>query len=256
MKGLPRSLARGMRSDDDDTGQEFTFLGGNSIKAIHSALQALGAIKASSVTALTDNSGGGTANGTIEAIGNVTPAAVGTNDAAQLAASVAANLTAVNALKEIAGQVQAINAVVPALGGALVDSLTGTAADKTIAAITVNGSGVGASMVGAPALVAWFTSMKDRIAQLRYHTNKICVACGVTPLVDSSGGTESRSLTVADVTVISGTATGADALTNAIVKQTDYNAKMQLLADAVKELATKLNACRSATGITMEIVAQ
>lgn len=242
MKGLPRSLGRANPA--------------NNRVADTASLQSLARIAASSVTALTDNSGGGTADGTINAVGNITPAAVGSNDAAQLASSVAANLTAVNALKELIAQAQAINAVVPALGGALTDSLTGTAADKTIGAITVNGSGVGASMVGAPALTAWFTAMKNRVAQLTYHVNKICVACGVAALTDTSGGSLSTSLTFADVTVISGTATGADAVANAIVKVSDYNAKMQLLADAVKEIATKLNACRSATGGILGAVVQ
>ena len=240
-RGLPRSMGRNSPA--------------NNRAADNASLHSLAKIAASSVTALTDNSGGGTADGTINAIGNITPALLGTNDAAQLAASVAANLTAVNALKELIAQTQAINAVVPALGGTLTDSLTGTAGDKTIGAITVNQSGVGASMVGAPAVTAWFTSMKNRIAQLRYHVNKIAIACGVSTLIDSSGGTATGSRTFADVTVISGTATGADAGANAIVLAADYNAKMQLIADAVKEIATKLNACRSATGGVMSVVA-
>ncbi len=241
MKGLPRSLGR---------------VNDGVVGAVHnSALHSLARIAAYSVTALTDNSGGGTADGTIDAIGNVTPAAVGSNDAAQLASTIVANLTAVNALKEIIYQTQAINAVVPALGGALVDSLTGTGGDHTIDAITVNGSGVGSSMVGAPAMIAWFSSMKNRIAQACYHVNKIAVACGVDELIDESGGTPSTSRTFADVTVVSGTATGADALTHAVVLVADYNDEMQLLADAVKELATTLNACRSATGGAMAVVA-
>lgn len=241
-KGLPRSLGR---NNDEVSG------------AVHlSVLHSLGRIAASSVTALTDNSGGASANGTMEAIGNVTAAAVGSNDAAQLAASVAAALTATNALKELIAQAQAINAVVPALSGALVDNITGTAADHTIGAITVNGSGVGASMVGYAAVAAWFTTTKARLSQLAIHTNKIALACGTAVVIDSLGVVSpSTSVTFADVAVLSGTATGADAVANAIVLVADFNAKMVLVANAVKEIATVLNACRSATGGVMGVVA-
>jgi len=240
MKGLPRSLKRSTRGYSPVDRTE---------------LKSLARIAASSITALTDNSGGSAADGTVAAIGNVTPAVLGSNDAAQLASSVTANLTAVDAYKELIAQMNAFQAVVPALPSVITDSLTGTAADKTIGAITVNGIGVGTSMVGAPALVAWFTAMSNTAAQLAAYANRFCVACGVAPLVDNSGGLAPLGMTVANVTVISGTATGADAGANAIVKVTDYNAKMQLLADFVKEVAAKLNACRSATGGALTTVA-
>lgn len=245
MKGLPRSLGRANPA--------------NNRVADNAMLHSLAKIAASSVTALTDNSGGATANGTIEAIGNVTAALLGSNDAVQTVSGAAAMLTAKDALKELMAQTQAINAVVPALGGTLTHSaFTGTAPDKTIGAITVNASGVGTAMASYGEIFDWFEAITERISQLRYHVNKICVACGVGPLADALGVVASQSLTFDEVAAISDdTATGLDDEDpqDAIVKIADFNAKMVLVANAVKEIATKLNACHSATGGVMGAVA-
>lgn len=231
-------------------------------KAEHSMLQMLARITASSLTALTDNSGGAAGNGTIEAVGNVTNAVLGSTDCAQKAASEAALLTATDALSEIVGQCANIHAKVPALDGTLVNSIGGTAPDLTIGALTVGGTGVGASLASAAGVKAVVTALKNGISQATYHVNKLVVACGAEtttngPIVDLSGGVLSTSLTFAAISSGTGTATSGADITdaNAAVKQSDFNAIMVLLANAIKELATKLNACRNATGGTMEVVA-
>jgi hypothetical protein len=230
-------------------------LSSNQYKVERQLAQSVGRIAATGVTALTDNSGGASADGTIGAIGAVTAAAVGSNDALQAAAGGAGLLTVVNALKEIAAKCNTFNGKVPALGSGITDSLTGTAADGTIAAVTVSYSGVGASMASFTDVDAAVTALTNRIATLALAVNKLCTACGVSELTDSSGGRANTLLVLDDVTTTLTTATGADNTTHAIVLAADFAAKAALLAAAVKELATKLNALRdSSTGYLVATV--
>lgn len=225
--------------------------------ALRGLAQNVARIAASAVPALVDNSGGASADGTLDAIAAFTPAVLGTNDAAQKAALEAGFATSVDALKEIVAQCNQLHAKVPALAGVLVDSLSGTGADGTIGAVTTSYSGVGASMASATGANAVLANIRNRIAQLGYSVDMLCVACGVPPLVDNSGGLDSTSLVIADVAVTTGTAaSGADtSAANAIVKAANATAVMGSVAAAIKELASKLNACRSATGGTALVVA-
>lgn len=225
--------------------------------AMRGLAQNVARIAASAVPALVDNSGGAAADGTLDAIAAFTAASLGTNDAAQKAALEAGFATAVDALKEIAAQCNQLHAKVPALGGVLVDNLSGTATDGTIGAITTSYSGVGASMASAAGANAVLANIRNRIAQLGYAVDTLCVACGVSPLIDNSGGLDSTSLVVADVSTSTGAAaSGADSgAANAIVKATNASAVMGSVAAAIKELATKLNACRSSTGGTALVIA-
>lgn len=197
-------------------------------------------------TDLTDNSTGAAADGTIGAIPQVTKAAVGTNDAAQKAELEAAFGNVVDALKEIIARVEAIRGKVPFYGAALVDNLSGTAADGTIGAIDKVMTGVGASMAKAADVQTVVSALRDRIAQATYWVNLCAEACGKTLITDNSGGTKSFSKTFAAVTTTVSTASGADATTNAIVKATDMGTTLTAMADAVAELAAKLNACTGA----------
>lgn len=225
--------------------------------ALRGLAQTVARIAASAVPALVDNSGGGSADGTIDAIVAFTPAAVGTNDAAQKAALETGFATAIDALKEILAQCNQLHVKVPALGGALVDNLAGTTADGTIGAVTVSYSGVGTSMASAAGANAVLASIRNRIAQAGYSVDTLCVACGVAPLIDNSGGLDSTSLVFADIATSTGAAaSGADSGTaNGIVKAANANAVMAAVAAAIRELATKLNACRSATGGTALVIA-
>lgn len=225
--------------------------------ALRGLAQNVARIAASAVPALVDNSGGASADGTLDAIAAFTPAVLGTDDAVQKAALEAGFATVVDALKEIVAQCNQLHARVPALTGVLVDNLSGAGADGTIGAVTTSYSGVGASMASAAGANAVLANIRNRIAQLGYAVDILCVACGVSPLVDNSGGLDSTSLVVADVAVTTGTAaSGADSGTaNAIVKAANVTAVMGSVAAAIKELAAKLNACRSATGGTALVVA-
>lgn len=226
--------------------------------AICAILQAQARIAASAVTALTDSSGGATANGTIEAIGSFTKAVVGSTDAAQKAELEASFANITDAFKELIAQANAIHAKVPALDGVLVDSITGTAVDGTIGAIDATMTGVGTSMASAAGANAVLANIKNAVSQLVYHVNKLAVACGVTPIVDLSGGKLSFGLTFADISEGTGTAaSGADTTdANAIVKATDAGTVLGKAANAVKEIATVLNSCRNATGGTLSAVAK
>jgi len=218
--------------------------------AMRGLAQSLARIAASTVADLVDNSGGQTADGTIEAIGSFVPAALGSSDAAQKAELEAGFANTTDALKELIAQINLLNARVPALTGALVDNIVGTAADGTIAAIDVSYTGVGTAMASAAGANLVLTRLKNAVAQLALHVNKLAVACGSPAVVDLSGGTPTFSLAFADIPEGTGTAaSGADATAaNAIVKAADASAVMQKLANAVKELATKLNALGDATG--------
>lgn len=230
--------------------QIFRVDGNGLTPAMRGLAQSLARIAASTVTDLVDNSGGQTANGTIEPIGSFVPAALGSSDAAQKAELEAGFANATDALKELIAQVNLLNARVPALGGALVDNIVGTAADGTIAVLDVSYTGVGTAMASATGANVVLTRLKNAVAQLVLHTNKLAVACGAAEIVDLSGGTPAYSLVFADIPEGTGTAaSGADATAaNAIVKAADASAAMQKLANAVKEIATKLNALGDATG--------
>jgi hypothetical protein len=225
--------------------------------AMRGLAQSVARIAASAAPALVDNSGGAAVDGTLDAIASFTPAALGSNDAVQKAALEAGFATAVDALKEIVAQCNQLHARVPALGGPLVDALSGTAADGTIGSVTISYSGVGAAMASATGANAVLASLRNRIAQLGYAVDTLCVACGVPPLVDNSGGLDSTSLVVGDVSTSTGAAaSGADAsAANAIVKAANAAVVMGSVAAAIKELAAKLNACRSSTGGTALVIA-
>src|SRR5262245_47261703 len=144
---------------------------GELAEAVRGLAQYQAAVKldTAAVTALT-NSAGGFANGTINEIGNVTPALLGTTDCAQKAGFESALGTVKDAIAEIVAKLNAIRAVVPAFP-ALTDSTGGTAADGTVAAITVALTGVGTSLASAAGSQAVITRLKDAISQARHFTN-------------------------------------------------------------------------------------
>lgn len=180
-------------------GQVYRVDGNGLTPAMRGLAQALARIAASTVADLIDNSGGQTANGTLEAIGSFTPAALGTNDAAQKAELEAGFANATDALKELIAQANLLNARVPALNGPLVDNIVGTAADGTIAAIDVSYTGVGTAMASATGANVVLARLKNALAQLTLHVNRLAVACGAAEIADLSGGKPVYSLTFADI---------------------------------------------------------
>ncbi|MBS7812351.1 hypothetical protein [Roseococcus pinisoli] len=208
----------------------------------------LARVAATAVPAITDSSGGGAADGKVDAIGLATKAVLGTTDAAQAAATIAALGTVTNALGELVAQANAIAAKVPV--GTLSNSMGGAAPSGTIAAITTALTGVGASTANAAKVNAALSVMTDRVSTVVTFVNRLCVATGIAPMVDNSGGTPERGLPgaavalaampqIAAITASSGADT-SDA--NAVVKVADMNLRLVALAASVKEVATKLNA--------------
>lgn len=203
---------------------------------------------------LTDNSGGAAANGTIEAVVTPTLAVLGSTDATQKAEFEAGALNVVDALKELIARMNTIVAKVPAFA-ALTDSLVGTAADGTIAVIDATYTGVAASMAKGLDVQTIIAELKSRVSQAAYHVNRVATACGQVPVIDSLGVTKVFSSTFAVTTATVSTASGADATSaNAIIKVADAGVFMAALAAAIKELATKLNACTGTTPATVPVV--
>src|SRR6516225_1060545 len=95
--------------------------------ALKSLAENQAVIAAAAVTDLVD-SGGGTANGTIEAPVTVTSAALGSSDCAQKAALETAFGTVKDAVSEVVRQLNLVRAVVPAFA-ALTNSTGGTTPD-------------------------------------------------------------------------------------------------------------------------------
>lgn len=206
---------------------------------------------AATVADLTDNSGGAAANGVIAAIPLPVAAA---GPGVTKADAEAALVTVKNALTEIAAKVVAVQAKVPAT--ALTNSIGGSAADGTIAAITKNTANGADTFVRAAGMIGVARIVIDDVATLARQVNALARATGVTPLVDNSGGQAlyGAAVTVAALSTDTGTAsTGADATTNATVTATTANAFLSAVADAVKELATTLNAI-TADGTPVPVV--
>jgi len=215
---------------------------------------ALGAV----VTITGTTAAGAGANGFVVAptvAGNVTVGSIVamhggvTAPGAQKAALEAALVTVRDGLAEIAAKCTTINGKVPALTASITDNSGGATADGTIGAITQVLTAVSTSFASAAGFRAALTTYTAAIATLAVEVNKLAVATGQTPLVDSSGGVPAYTNTVSAVSVTTGTATsGADVTdANAGVTITNANAILVAMADAVKEMATKLNAIVSAS---------
>lgn len=151
-----------------------------------------------------------------------------------------------DALTELAAQINVIAAKVPA--ASVTGTLGGAAADLTIAAIDASMTAVSTSLASAAGTNALVSAYRDVVATLAAQTNRLAVACGLSELTDSSGGTPVYSGALPALVTTTGTAvTGADATANAGVLATGANTMLASFAAAVKELATKLNACTSAS---------
>jgi hypothetical protein len=166
----------------------------------------------------------------------------------------------VDGLKEIFAQAELLRAKVPAFA-AIVDSVTGTPADATIAAITVTFTPVAADMASAADAIILIDALKGRVAQAIVLVNALAVAGGKAPLVDNSGGVRPPLVagvfptTFAEVATGIPNATGADALTHAVVFVGDAQLTFTAFADAIAEMAAKLNELTAAFDGVMPVVA-
>jgi hypothetical protein len=227
---------------------------GTLASVIRSVLQNQTVIAAGTITDLTDN-GGGTADGDIEAAVILANHALSGTDSAQKAATEAAFGTVRDALSEVLRQANLIRAVVPAFP-ALTNNLGGTAPDGTVGAITKTVNGVGTSLASAVGVRSVYAAHYAAVLQATHFVNQLCEAVGVTPVAVPQGAVPGVSTTFAALSTDTGAAVdGSDATNaNAGVLATEVSAALTHLADAVKELTTKLNAVTSGTP-TITVVA-
>lgn len=224
---------------------------------IRAQLQWAARISASAVAALVDNSGASAANGTIEAVPAFT-LAVQTNAGVQKAEFDAAIATVRDGICELIAQSSALAVKVPAFA-ALVDNTGGPVADGTLDAVSHSFTAVATSFASAASANTILAAYKNAFAQLAVFANKLAVASGVTGVIDLSGGVVTYAtlgtfpvLSVTSVTAVSGADITA---ANAGFTKVQGDLTFGVLANAAKEIATVLNACRSATGGTIGAVA-
>lgn len=214
--------------------------------AIRGVAQTLAIRSASTVTDLVDNSGGGAGNNVLANIPDFTPSAVGSNNAVAKAEAETAAGGVVNGLANIREQINLIRATIPDVFSDLVDNMGGTpGVSKTIAAIDVSATGAGSSLASAAGMNTLFRTLRGRIFQLATHVNKLAVATGLTPLtIQLADFTAVHTGTLAAVSTNTGTAvTGASAAdATACVLKTEWDARQLLLANAIADMAAKLNA--------------
>jgi hypothetical protein len=200
-------------------------------------------VVAGTLTDLTDNSGGAAADGTIGAIPLASTAPL-TGDTCPTKAEVETTFGEIkNALTEIAAQVVAVAAVVPAFTPT--NSIGGTAADGTIAVVDVAFAGDTSGRVALTGFNAFITAARLLVAELARDVNKLCYATGVTQLVTTALPT----LTTYDTTYAALSTDTGTAATNGLTSVTDTEAEASVVAltAAVKELSTKLNVITGAT---------
>lgn len=195
------------------------------------------AVSATTLADLTDNGTGAAANGTVNAI-TIPPAFTEAATAsAQKAGFETALGTVKNALTEIAAKVVAAKAIIPATD--ITQAVGGTSPDGTIAAITKSLTAVNTSIAAYAGSKTVCENIRNYIATLVCEMNKLCVAVGVTKLVDQTGGAIISPATLGALSIDTGTAVDGTALSG--ISKAGGDAFLTACADAVKELSTKWN---------------
>lgn len=205
------------------------------------------AVTATTLADLTDNSGGAAADGTVGAIPIPDRFTEAGTASAQKAGFETALGTVKNALTELAAKVVAAKAIVPATD--LTSAIGGTAADGTIAAITVALTGVNTSIASYDGAETVCKNIRDYFATLIAETNKLAVAVGVSKLVDNTGGSIISPAVLGALSIDTGTA--VDGTADSGISEVGGEAFLVACAAATKELATKLNALLDVTTQTV-----
>jgi hypothetical protein len=219
--------------------------------ALRSMAQFQAKVKANTIAALTDNSGGAAADGTIGAIPLASTAPL-TGDTCPTKAEVETALgTVKDALTELAAKVVTYAAAIPAF--VPTNSIGGTTADGTIGAITAAFTGATSGRVALAGFNSCVTAAAYVLAEIARDVNVLCTACGVTPLVT----TNLPTLTTFDNTYAALSTDTGTAAANGLTSITDAEgeATMAAFAAAIKEVATKLNALTDDTVPTLGAVA-
>lgn len=242
--------------------RENAFSGGSGLTdgtlsdAVRALAQSQAKARAETASDLTDNSAGAAADGTIAAI-PVCSTAPATGDTCPTKTEVEAALVTVkNALTEIAAQIVVVAAIVPAFTPT--NSVGGTTADGTIAAVTKTFTGDTSDRVAMAGLNTQIVAYRALICQLARDVNALLTATGQTNLVISAleatmeADGVSYGHTYAALTTTTGTAA-----TNGLTSVTDAEAEASFaaMAAAVKELATKLNVITASGSVAVSVIA-
>jgi hypothetical protein len=215
--------------------------------------QGLAKISAAVVADLVDSSGGAAPDGVMGAVALCTTApAVGANVPTKAAAETALGLVK-DGLMEIAAQVVAVALRVPLF--VPVNNIGGTAADRTIGAITVAPT---ADNVGPRVAFAGFnaslTQCRQVLQELEVDVNALMVGCGVAPLTGkattSLAGLYDR--TYAAISTATGT---APVDSSGSVTVAESTASLTALRDGIAELAARLNLVTTDTAPISVVIA-
>ena len=198
----------------------------------------------SSVTSLTDSSGGTGTDALLAVSTSLANAANNATNLAQKAATEAAVTTVKDALLELFTKA---NEYATKLG---LDNVTynggGTAADGTVSAITVAVTAA-ATGVQATEMNAQFDDLNQRFYVLGVLTNKLLRAQGKSEL-DLSAVTDTYAATLAALTVSGGTAADPG------VTKAAVDAELVKLRTNVATIATKLNTLNDGLGNALVVV--
>lgn len=205
-----------------------------------------------SLTALTDNSGGIAANATA-GFGLVSYGVLsGTNMAQKAELETAFDLVK-DALTETGAKVLAAFAVIPGTPlNTITNSIGGAAADGTIAALDVSMTAVNTSIAATSGTRTVVSDIVKLMKQQTYHLNLLARAVGVSELVDDIapaplGTVPVYTTTYAALATTTGTAvSGADAtVANGGVTKAEADVLLVKMANYVAKLAAKANAIQS-----------
>lgn len=210
--------------------------------AQHSALSL-----AAGLDSFTADESTGTAGETLAAIDLPTGYTTAGTDLFPKAGAEAALETIVDGVSTVLEQANTIATVVGSTSA--IDNTGGTSGEGTIAAITKTTNAVtgpSGNSVSFETGIKTLSSIRNLISQTASIVNASCVATGIAPLLDQSGGDGGSNRSVFDVVSVD-TGDGGDGLDNTGISKADGDAFLSACADAVATLAAKLDEITGAT---------
>jgi hypothetical protein len=214
--------------------------GGGAVNGEHPGLvqallaQDLAVIRVSGVAALTVSSGG--SEGNVKLSSAVENEAVGSSDLADKTESEAAAATVKNALTEIGDK---LNAYLTPLGlSTVVNSVGGTSADGTVAAVTASVAGA-ATGIQASNTNTYIAAVNRALYAFATKTNEVARALGIpeVPIVFGDGVDHLPALTTVPALTVNALGTAA----SPGVKKAAFDAVLVEQREAIKTICEKLN---------------
>lgn len=205
------------------------------------------AVTATTLAAMTDNSGGAAADGTVGAIPNIAAFTEAGTASAQKAGFETALGKVKDGLTELAAALVALKGIVKASD--ITQSIGGAAPDGTIAAYTVSLTAVNTSIASYAGTTTIVENIRNQFHTLVTETNKFAVATGVAKLTNNVGGKVISPATLPALSVDTGTAVSGTALSG--ISKAGGDAFLAACAAATKELSTKINAILAVTAATV-----